>query len=169
MWERVPYDRRAAVAYAHRWALGRNPAYYDYEEVGGDCTSFASQCLYAGTGIMDYTPDFGWYYISANDKAPAWSGVDYLYRYLTREELSPGPFGAETQLSRILPGDIIQLNPQGNAFTHTVVVVQIGSRPTLRGTLVAAHSYDADYRPLSTYQFRAVRYLHIMGAWREVT
>ena len=43
MWEPVPYDRRAAVRYANRWAFGRNPAYYDYEEVGGDCTSFASQ------------------------------------------------------------------------------------------------------------------------------
>ena len=57
MWESVPYDRRAAVRYAHRWAYGRNPAYYDYEEVGGDCTSFASQSLYAGIGKMEYTPD----------------------------------------------------------------------------------------------------------------
>ena len=30
------YDRPAAVAYAHRWAYGRNPRYYDYERVGGD-------------------------------------------------------------------------------------------------------------------------------------
>ena len=75
MREPVPYDRRAAVRYAHRWAFGRNPAYYDYEEVGGDCTSFASQCLYAGIGVMDYTPDYGWYYLDANNKAPAWAGV----------------------------------------------------------------------------------------------
>ena len=37
------YDRRAAVLYAHRWAYGRNPAFYDYEGLGGDCTNFASQ------------------------------------------------------------------------------------------------------------------------------
>ena len=42
------YDRRAAVLYAHRWAYGRNPAFYDYEHLGGDCTNFASQCIYAG-------------------------------------------------------------------------------------------------------------------------
>ena len=41
------YDRRAAVLYAHRWAYGRNPAFYDYEHLGGDCTNFASQCIYA--------------------------------------------------------------------------------------------------------------------------
>lgn len=46
------YDRAAAVAYAHRWAFRRNPAYYDYEKIGGDCTNYASQCLYAGSGIM---------------------------------------------------------------------------------------------------------------------
>ena len=42
------YNRRAAVAYAHRWAFRRNPVFYDYEGLGGDCTNFASQCLYAG-------------------------------------------------------------------------------------------------------------------------
>lgn len=28
------YDRKAAVLYAHAWAYGRNPAFYDYEQVG---------------------------------------------------------------------------------------------------------------------------------------
>ena len=48
-----PYDRLEAVIYAHRWAYGRNPAFYDYEEIGGDCTNYASQCIYAGTGVMN--------------------------------------------------------------------------------------------------------------------
>ena len=30
----LPYDRQAAVRYAHRWAYGRNPRFYDYEELG---------------------------------------------------------------------------------------------------------------------------------------
>ena len=47
------YDRKAAVLYAHAWAYGRNPAFYDYEQVGGDCTNFASQCIFAGCGIMN--------------------------------------------------------------------------------------------------------------------
>ena len=73
------YNRKAAVAYAHKWAFGRNPAFYDYELIGGDCTNFASQCIYAGSGIMNFTPTFGWYYIDANQKAPAWTGVEYLW------------------------------------------------------------------------------------------
>ena len=66
-----PYDREAAVLYAHQWAYGRNPLFYDYEHLGGDCTNFASQCIYAGSGVMNFTPTYGWYYIDANRKAPA--------------------------------------------------------------------------------------------------
>ena len=87
----LPYDRAAAVRYAHLWAYGRNPRYYDYEGIGGDCTNFASQCIYAGAGVMNDTPTFGWYYINANDKAPAWTGVEYLYNFLTRRTPSAGP------------------------------------------------------------------------------
>ena len=28
-----PYDRQAAVTYAHRWACLRNPDYYNFEEI----------------------------------------------------------------------------------------------------------------------------------------
>ena len=69
--ELLPYRREAAEAYARYWAYGRNPDFYDYEAIGGDCTNFASQCIYAGTGVMNFTPTYGWYYISADDKAPA--------------------------------------------------------------------------------------------------
>ena len=55
------YDRASAVAYANRWAYFRNPEYYDFSSIGGDCTSFASQCILAGGAPMNFTPDFGWY------------------------------------------------------------------------------------------------------------
>ena len=50
----IPYNREKAIEYANTWAYGRNPAYYDYSNLGGDCTNFISQCLYAGGGIMNY-------------------------------------------------------------------------------------------------------------------
>ncbi|MBM6869235.1 amidase domain-containing protein [Pseudoflavonifractor phocaeensis] len=159
----IPYDREAAVAYAHRWAYGRNPQFYDYEDLGGDCTNFASQCLYAGAGVMNFTPVFGWYYIDPNDKAPAWSGVEFFWNFLTRSEETMGPFGRSCRLWEIKPGDFVQLWNTRDRFSHTPVVVQTGRIPTLRNTLVAAHSEDADYRPLSTYSFQKIRFLHILG------
>jgi hypothetical protein len=161
----IPYDRAAAVAYAHQWAYSRNPAFFDYEEIGGDCTNFASQCLYAGTGVMNFTPTYGWYYIDPNQKAPAWTGVEYFYRFLTRPETNPGPFGMVAALEQLEPGDFAQFRFQKEVFGHTPIIVEIGDPPTLENTLIAAHSYDADYRPLSTYFFQEIRFLHVLGAY----
>lgn len=44
----IDYDRDKSVAYAKKWAYGRNPKFYDFSNLGGDCTNFASQCIYAG-------------------------------------------------------------------------------------------------------------------------
>ena len=159
----LPYNRTAAVAYAHRWAYGRNPLFYDYENIGGDCTNFASQCIYAGGGIMNFTPTFGCYYINANQKAPAWTGVEYLYRFLTRKEPSVGPQAREVPAEEILPGDIVQLSFDGREFQHSPVVVSVGSPPTKENILLAAHSYNADNRPLDSYEYLRIRYLHIYG------
>lgn len=163
-----PYDRAAAVLYAHQWAYGRNPAYYDYEKIGGDCTNFASQCIYAGSGIMNFTPTFGWYYIDANRKAPAWTGVEYLHQFLTRRVPSVGPMAREGSIQELLPGDILQLSFTGEAFQHSPVVVSVGTPAAPENVLLAAHSYDADDRPLASYEYKKVRYLHITGVMRPV-
>ena len=160
------YNRLAAVLYAHKWAYGRNPAFYDYEELGGDCTNFASQCLFAGCRIMNFTPDFGWYYISSNQKAPAWTGVPFLFNFLTRKEISVGPVAEECEIQDLRPGDLIQLSFTGETFQHTPVVVSVGWPITPETVLVAAHSYDADNRPLSTYEYQDIRFLHIAGTIR---
>ena len=94
----VAYNRTAAVEYARKWAFQRNPAYYNFENLGGDCTNFASQCLYAGSGVMNYTPTYGWYYNSSSDRSPSWTGVVYLYQFLTQNK-GPGPFATETDAS----------------------------------------------------------------------
>ena len=159
------YDRNAAVRYARRWAYGRNPAFYDYEHIGGDCTNFASQCVYAGSGVMNFTKDLGWYYINANNKAPAWTGVEYFYNFMTREEATVGPVAEVTGIRQILPGDVVQLSFSGKAWNHSPVVVSLLRTPALspRDVLIAAHSDDADNRPLDTYDYQAIRFLHFLG------
>lgn len=161
-----PYDRDAAVLYAHQWAYGRNPRFYDYEYLGGDCTNFASQCIYAGSGVMNFTPTYGWYYLDANRKAPAWTGVPYLYNFLIRGNFSIGPLAEPCQLEDLLPGDLIQLSFKGETFQHSPIVVSVGNPVTPENVLIAAHSYDADNRPLSTYEYRMIRFLHITGVMR---
>ena len=161
----MPYDRAAAVRYAHKWAYGRNPAFYDYEKIGGDCTNFASQCVYAGSGVMNYTRDFGWYYINANNKAPAWTGVDYFYRFMTRKEPTVGPVAQDASISQLGPGDVVQLSFDGENWNHSPVVVRLLRQPAQNpeDVLIAAHSYDSDNRTLNTYDYRGIRFLHFIG------
>lgn len=153
----LPYDRAAGVAYAEKWALKRNPAYYSFDKIGGDCTNFISQCLYAGAKRMNYTKTFGWYYNSVSSRSPSWTGVLFLNRFL-KTNLSTGPHAITSQKNRMEPGDIIQLqNAAGNIY-HSLFVLTAGE-----DILVAAHDDDSLYRPLSTYTYANAVFLKITG------
>ncbi len=154
----ISYNRAAASDYAREWALGRNPAYYDFGGIGGDCTGFVSQSIYAGAGVMNFTPTFGWYYLSPDDRAPAWTGVRYLYNFLTTNE-GVGPYGREAGRSEAALGDVVQLGRADGEFYHSLVIC--GFR---RGEiLVCAHSADALMRPLGSYNAERRRFIHIEG------
>ena len=155
------YNREKAVSYAKRWALSRNPAYYDYSMIGGDCTNFASQVLFSGTGAMNFKPVYGWYYINANEKSPSWTGVNELYNFLVKNR-GPGPRAVETNIYGIEPGDLIQLDFDGDGrFDHTPVVLQTGDF-TPDTILLAAHTRDSLNRQLSDYTYSNIRFLHIL-------
>lgn len=152
------YDRQKVYDYAKRWAFGRNPKFYDFENIGGDCTNFASQCIYAGSGVMNYTPVMGWYYKSVDDRTPSWTGVRYLYEFLVRNG-GVGPFAEETALDKLDIGDIVQLGRASGDFYHSPIVVGRSGGEIY----VAAHSYDAFNKPLSSYSFYRARGIHILG------
>ncbi len=160
------YDRAAAVAYARKWALGRNPAFYDFNDIGGDCTNFASQCIFAGCGVMNYLPLYGWFYRSASDRTPSWTVVQFLHNFLVGND-GVGPFAQVVPLEQAEVGDVIQLGDGRGDFFHSPVAVAI--RPRSRGKiteddiLIAAHTYDALDRTLSSYNARQYRVLHILG------
>ena len=152
-----PLNISAEVEYARRWAFSRNPSFYDFNDLGGDCTNFVSQCIYAGGAVMNYTRDVGWYYISLNDRAAAWTGVEYFYRFITTNR-GAGPFGEEVDISKAAVGDVIQLGGSAG-FYHSLLVTSLCGEPC-----VAAHSFDAFDRPLSSYFFEKLRCIHIIGA-----
>ena len=150
----IPYNRAAAVAYARRWAFDRNPRYYDFENIGGDCTNFASQCIFAGARVMNFTAVTGWYYRSSSDRTASWTGVDYLYRFLVNNR-SVGPFGHTVLERDVEVGDIVQLGNAGG-FYHSPVITAVSPE-----ILVAAHTFDALDRPLSSYSYETARFIHI--------
>lgn len=108
-----------------------------------------SQCLFAGGYPPRVAPD-GWYYRSFDDRAPAWTGVFFLRRYL----LSQG--GRAVSAQDAVPGDVVFMDFLGDgAFTHSALIVDRAGEELL----VAAHTVDSDYRPLSTYAWRALAFI----------
>lgn len=154
------YDRNKAIEYAKKWAYSRNPMYYNFDNLGGDCTNFVSQCIYEGSKVMNYKKNTGWYYNSINDRAPAWSGVEFLYNFLINNK-GIGPRAKSADIKDMEVGDIIQLNFDGQQFTHTLIIVNIKQDLKLENIYTASHTYDSYNRRISSYKVKDIRLLHI--------
>ncbi len=163
----LPYNRGNAVDYATRWALSRNPSYYDFDKIGGDCTNFMSQCLYAGSKIMNHTPVTGWYYYSINQRSPSWTSVEYFHKFLMNNK-GPGPFGSEVPIEETKIGDIVQLATEHNYFHHACMIISKFHPSDLSQIFIACHTYDSLMRPLSTYDIRKMRCIKIDGVRTSV-
>lgn len=153
----VEYDRKSVKEYAKKWAYLRNPQYYNYDSVGGDCTNFVSQCMFAGTHQMNYDKN-GWYYQNANQKSPSWTGVEFLYQFLIQNK-SIGPFGKIAKKEELQIGDIVQLSFGEDHYGHSLLVVEKKKDEIL----VATHTFDSYKRNLLSYQYEKMRMLHIEG------
>ncbi len=107
---------------------------------------------------MNFTPLFGWFYRSTNDRTPSWTGVEYLYNFLVGND-GVGPRAVEVNLDELEIGDIVQLGYANGDFFHSPVVVEI----TGSEIYVAAHTFDTFGKPLSAYNAPRRRGLHITG------
>ncbi len=152
------YLRDNAVAYAKKYAFSQNSNFASFAGIGGNCTNFVSQCIYAGSCEMNYTPTFGWYYISLEDRAPAWTGVEFFYNFMT-QNAGVGPYGRVAASDELEVGDVIQLGREGEGYYHTLLVVGFDGEDLL----VAAQTDNAYARPLSTYTYDFSRFIKILG------
>ena len=153
-----PYKRENALAYAKKYAFSQNSFFGNFAGIGGNCTNFVSQCIYAGSCEMNYKPTFGWYYISLDDRSPSWTGVDFFYNFII-ENADVGPFGRTATSDELEIGDVIQLGREEEGYYHTLLVVGFDGEDLL----VAAQTDNAYARPLSTYDYDFARYIKILG------
>lgn len=157
----ISYNRKNALDYAEKWSKARNSIYLNFDGIGGDCTNFASQCLYAGVGVMNYEKDIGWYYNSPNDRASAWSSAEHFRRFMLNNK-GAGPFGTALPIERLEIGDFISLN-NGIEYYHTVIITGFSENIPL----VSAHTDDAHKHRFDTYHYASASGLHILGANKE--
>ena len=155
------YNIDKAVNYARQWAMKRNSRYYDFEKIGGDCTNFISQSIYAGCQIMNSKKDTGWYYNNVNDRAASWTSAEFLYKFLVGNT-GRGPHGHVIDMSQVRPGDVIQISFDGQRFAHSMLVTKVD--PT--GVYICTHSYDSHDREMSTYSYHSHRVIRIDGVRR---
>lgn len=164
------YDRKSAVQYAKKWALSRNPAYQDYENWGGDCTNYISQCLYFGGIPFDHVGNNilkQWYWYNNNNRTPSWTGAEPFYKYLitnnSQETQNFGIYATETSYNDLQPGDIVQLLNEDNLAYHNMIITKvILDGEYLIDYLICQHTYDLLNYPLSMKEGKK-RYLKILG------
>ena len=150
------FMREEVVLYARKYALTRNPLFYTFEGIGGNCTNFASQCVLAGSCTMNYTAVYGWYYLSINRRSASWTGFDYFFDFMTTNQ-GVGPYGRVITINEVQPADLIQLQNSEGRFYHTLVVTKVEDGEIY----ICANSNDALDRPLSSYDYASLRVIRI--------
>lgn len=169
----TPYSREEAVSYAQKWALGRNPAYMDYEEWGGDCTNYISQCIKAGKIPLDNIGNDimkKWYWYSDFERTPSWTAAEAFYQYIIGNNTeNTDKFGIYTRIANydeLELGDLVQLVYDGRAY-HTMIVTKIILEGEyLLDYLICQHTYDLLNYPLSLKEGER-RYIKILGYYNH--
>jgi len=163
--DRVKYDRAAAAAYADRWALRTNPAYWSSTD--SDCANFVSQCVRAGGLRPLRAPDAQWHpnglefpsvaWVNVGRQRAAWSGrasgasKPYIAGASRRP---PGDWA---------PGDVVYL---GNMVDGTPewqhVIICVGRADG--DWVYDSHTVAYRRRPIETWypeHFSLIRYCHL--------
>lgn len=164
------YNRKLAAEYAMKWALSSNPAYKNYENWGGDCTNFISQCLHEGGIPFDHNGNNilkQWYWYSDMNRTPSWTASEPFYKYIVGNNSSDtqnfGIYAKEVDYYDLEIGDIVQLVYENDLAYHTMIISDIIlDGDFLVDYLICQHTYDLLNYPLSL-KVGEKRYIKIFG------
>ncbi|MGN1208266.1 MAG: amidase domain-containing protein [Christensenellales bacterium] len=154
------YNRKKAVEYAKKYAFEYNNDFYNFTSIGGDCTNFISQCLFAGGLEMDYSQN-GWFYQSIYQRSPSWTSVEDLWNYgLKNRNIKL----KQINMQDLEIGDIIQFfDISRQKYYHCVIVTKIIKPISKQNILVSCHDYDAFNKSLALYSETNFRFGKIMN------
>ena len=170
------YNRDAAVEYAENWVGRRNYTenYLAYDDYGGNCQNFASQCLFAGGLAMDFsgTSTCHWKFYSQtlneysrpSGRSYSWTGVEPFYDYCYYNTGIGIIAEVEWGTAYTEKGDVIQVGAMGR-WRHSLLVTDVEYDENGYATeiIVASNTADRINYPLSAYIYTAPRLIHIVG------
>lgn len=162
-----PYDRAAAYEYLMTYCDKRNPAWYAYDEVGGNCMNFGSQVLLAGGIPEDERGDEEWYWDGQNDLDLSWINVGRFYDYCRDND----GFGlvADTEANYYTGevGDVLIVGFAGD-HRHTTIISDIvrDENGNTVDYLISCNTTNYRDFPVSAYYYTFHRLIKIYG-WNE--
>jgi hypothetical protein len=140
------YNRMAVQEYANRWWNAANP---DFQQFEVDCTSFVSQCLFAGGAPMNYTGkrETGWWYQGYSKGRELWS-YSWAVAHSLCTHLTNSRSGLRAEIvhtpQQLTIGDVICYDWDGNGrFQHNTIVTAIDAAGM---PLVNAHTVNSKHR-----------------------
>lgn len=187
-WAEANYDRGQPVS-GNMSIVPKYIDFHDISETSWDCTNFASHALLAG-GATVYSPttipstivtdDSYWFFVNENIRSRTWSGVNDLYKFLTKNRIK-GPMGVEMEYSHVYndayaysEGDLIQYyHKDWLRWSHTAIVSGFAPATDNSGGLEALVTYRSSEDicgkdvPQSYYE-KAIdtRIIKLMGYYR---
>ena len=170
------YNRDAAVNYAQQWWNQRNYTgnYLAYDDFGGNCQNFASQCIHAGGINMDYKGilDLQWKFYdedlntrqTATGRSYSWTGVDMFYTYALHSYKEGLVALTDIDYKYAEKGDIIHVGAY-HQWRHALLITDVltNADGTQQDIIVASNTADRWNYPLSAYIYTAPRLIHILG------
>lgn len=177
-----PYDPGAAVNYAMAWVdpekTLRNTAQFGiYDDVGGNCNNYVSQCLNAGGIPMDIIGDeftqWKWYSDELNldeaesGRSPAWAGVNEFYLY-ARENSGYGLSAVvDDNVYSGSVGDVLQFG-YDNQWFHSVIITDVvkDKDGNVVDYLINSNTTDRISYPASAFGYPQQRLIKILG-WND--
>ena len=141
------FDRRSARQYMKNYWNNYNPAYFDFDKLGGDCTNYASQIMKsAGVPFTERVefPDFRyWYYYDSDwgyNRTSTWTGATEFRKYfgdvvgvgektgksMKTYTVNDAIVNFNDIWKNVLPGDIISHGHTIDTSYHNQIVYDFG-------------------------------------------
>ena len=158
------FNRTAMYNYAYNNYNKRPSQWGNFDALGGDCTNFVSQIIYAGGAPFDTTGNYTWYYKGMSNRAPAWTSVTSLHKYLVNNDyIGPqGKVDSSNAAYIAMIGDVIQIDfGNDGTYDHSTSIVHHQTSITSQ-TTIAAHSSNRWNYPINSFS-GTKRWIHLTG------
>lgn len=170
------YDRNSALNYALNWVNKRNTS--EWSTFSSNCQNYASQVVYNGGVIMDYTGSdsshlqWKFYDSSYNTNQVdsgyvyTWTYVPYFYTYAKDNTGTGLCADVDVNIYYAEAGDVVHVGPSAPTRHAVVVIGDYKVDGKTVDILVNSNTVDLENFPISAYAYPYVSLIKVYG-WND--